>query len=55
MFYIFFFLYIVELNNSTETFFPMEYSKLKENFQKSNLANWPLPSCKKVFRVIDGK
>ncbi|XP_015668133.1 E3 ubiquitin-protein ligase RNF180 [Protobothrops mucrosquamatus] len=43
-----------ELNNSTETFFPMEYSKLKENFQKSNLANWPLPSCKKVFRVIDG-
>ncbi|KAM6468815.1 LOW QUALITY PROTEIN: E3 ubiquitin-protein ligase RNF180 [Liasis olivaceus] len=42
-----------ELNNSTETFFPMEYSKLKENFQKSNLANWPLPSCKKVFRVID--
>uniref|UniRef100_A0A8C6X8B5 Ring finger protein 180 n=1 Tax=Naja naja TaxID=35670 RepID=A0A8C6X8B5_NAJNA len=43
-----------ELNNSTETFFPMEYSKLKENFQKSNLATWPLPSCKKVFRVIDG-
>ncbi|XP_070791963.1 E3 ubiquitin-protein ligase RNF180 [Pituophis catenifer annectens] len=41
-----------ELNNSTESLFPMEYSKLKENFQKSNLANWPLPSCKKVFRVI---
>ncbi|XP_059690202.1 E3 ubiquitin-protein ligase RNF180 [Gavia stellata] len=43
-----------ELNNSTKSFFPMEYLKLKENFQKSNFAKWPLPSCKKAFRVFEG-
>ncbi|XP_053911426.1 E3 ubiquitin-protein ligase RNF180 isoform X2 [Cuculus canorus] len=42
-----------ELNNSTKSFFPMEYLKLKENFQKSNSAKWPLPSCKKTFRVFE--
>ncbi|GAB0203661.1 E3 ubiquitin-protein ligase RNF180 [Grus japonensis] len=42
-----------ELNNSTKSFFPMEYLKLKENFQKSNSAKWPLPSCKKAFRVFE--
>ncbi|NWV28621.1 RN180 ligase, partial [Origma solitaria] len=42
-----------ELNNSTRSFFPMEYLKLKENFQKSNSAKWPLPSCKKAFRVFE--
>ncbi|XP_009462497.1 PREDICTED: E3 ubiquitin-protein ligase RNF180 [Nipponia nippon] len=42
-----------ELNNSTKSFFPTEYLKLKENFQKSNSAKWPLPSCKKAFRVFD--
>lgn len=48
-------LIIVELNNSTKSFFPTEYLKLKENFQKSNSAKWPLPSCKKAFRVFEGK
>ncbi|KAM6111514.1 E3 ubiquitin-protein ligase RNF180-like [Phoenicopterus ruber ruber] len=43
-----------ELNNSTKSFFPAEYLKLKESFQKSNSAKWPLPSCKKAFRVIEG-
>uniref|UniRef100_A0A8C0IJ83 E3 ubiquitin-protein ligase RNF180 n=1 Tax=Bubo bubo TaxID=30461 RepID=A0A8C0IJ83_BUBBB len=43
-----------ELNNSTKSFFPTEYLKLKENFQKSNSAKWPLPSCKKAFRVFEG-
>ncbi|KAM6362925.1 E3 ubiquitin-protein ligase RNF180 isoform 2-T2 [Pluvialis apricaria] len=43
-----------ELNNSTRSFFPTEYLKLKENFQKSNSAKWPLPSCKKAFRVFEG-
>ncbi|NXG64192.1 RN180 ligase, partial [Hemiprocne comata] len=43
-----------ELNNSTKSFFPMEYLKLKEEFQKSNSAKWPLPSCKKAFRVFEG-
>ncbi|XP_062984091.1 E3 ubiquitin-protein ligase RNF180 [Elgaria multicarinata webbii] len=43
-----------ELNNSTKVHFPVEYSKLKEHFQESSLAKWPLPSCKKAFRVIEG-
>ncbi|XP_033020333.1 E3 ubiquitin-protein ligase RNF180 isoform X1 [Lacerta agilis] len=43
-----------ELNNSTKAHFPIEYSKLKENFQESGLAKWPLPSCRKAFRVIEG-
>ncbi|KAM6230727.1 E3 ubiquitin-protein ligase RNF180 isoform 2-T3 [Porphyrio hochstetteri] len=43
-----------ELNNATKSFFPTEYLKLKENFQKSNSAKWPLPSCKKAFRVFEG-
>ncbi|NXA89581.1 RN180 ligase, partial [Melanocharis versteri] len=43
-----------DLNNSTRSFFPMEYLNLKENFQKSNSAKWPLPSCKKAFRVFEG-
>ncbi|XP_064259118.1 E3 ubiquitin-protein ligase RNF180 isoform X1 [Passer domesticus] len=42
-----------DLNNSTRSFFPMEYLHLKENFQKSNSAKWPLPSCKKAFRVFE--
>ncbi|KAM9250989.1 LOW QUALITY PROTEIN: E3 ubiquitin-protein ligase RNF180 [Cariama cristata] len=42
-----------ELNNSTKSFFPMEYLKLKENFQKSHFAKWPLPNCKKAFRVFE--
>lgn len=48
-------LIIVDLNNSTRSFFPMEYLNLKENFQKSSSAKWPLPSCKKAFRVFEGK
>ncbi|NXX85576.1 RN180 ligase, partial [Urocolius indicus] len=43
-----------ELNNSTRSFFPTEYLKLKENFQKSNSAKWPLPSCKTALRVLEG-
>ncbi|NXU95489.1 RN180 ligase, partial [Xiphorhynchus elegans] len=42
-----------ELNNSTRSFFPTEYLKLKENFQKSNSAKWPLPSCKKALMVFE--
>ncbi|NXD83357.1 RN180 ligase, partial [Halcyon senegalensis] len=42
-----------ELNNSAKSVFPMEYSKLKENFQKSDSSKWPLPSCKKAFRVFE--
>ncbi|XP_020639388.3 E3 ubiquitin-protein ligase RNF180 isoform X1 [Pogona vitticeps] len=42
-----------ELDSSTKSHFPMEYSNLKENFQESGLAKWPLPSCNKAFRVIE--
>ncbi|KAM7025266.1 E3 ubiquitin-protein ligase RNF180 isoform 2-T2 [Acridotheres tristis] len=42
-----------DLNNSTRSFFPMEYLNVQENFQKSNSAKWPLPSCKKAFRVFE--
>ncbi|NXJ98960.1 RN180 ligase, partial [Corythaixoides concolor] len=42
-----------ELNNSIKSFFPMEYLKLKDNFQKSNAAKWPLPSSKKAFRGFE--
>ncbi|NWW08237.1 RN180 ligase, partial [Oreocharis arfaki] len=42
-----------DLNNSTRSFFPMEYLNVEENFQKSNSAKWPLPSCKKAFRVFE--
>ncbi|NXB24100.1 RN180 ligase, partial [Rhagologus leucostigma] len=43
-----------DLNNAARSFFPMEYLNLKENFQKANSAKWPLPSCKKAFRVFEG-
>ncbi|XP_021390047.1 E3 ubiquitin-protein ligase RNF180 isoform X2 [Lonchura striata] len=42
-----------DLNNCTRSFFPMEYLNLKENFQKSNSAKWPLPNCKKAFKVSE--
>ncbi|XP_034630023.1 E3 ubiquitin-protein ligase RNF180 isoform X1 [Trachemys scripta elegans] len=42
-----------ELNNSTKSSFPTEYLKLKESFQKSSSAKWPLPSCRKPFRVCE--
>ncbi|KAM9367629.1 E3 ubiquitin-protein ligase RNF180 [Phaethornis superciliosus] len=42
-----------ELNSSTRSFFPVEYLKLKENFLKSKSAKWPLPSCKKAYRVFE--
>ncbi|XP_019138911.1 E3 ubiquitin-protein ligase RNF180 isoform X1 [Corvus cornix cornix] len=42
-----------DLNNSTRSFFPMEYLNLKESFQNSSSAKWPLPSCKKAFRVFE--
>ncbi|XP_045703661.1 E3 ubiquitin-protein ligase RNF180 isoform X2 [Phyllostomus hastatus] len=44
-----------ELNNATKTFFTKEYLKIKQSFQKSSSAKWPLPSCrKKAFRLFGG-
>uniref|UniRef100_A0A8C5P0D7 E3 ubiquitin-protein ligase RNF180 n=1 Tax=Jaculus jaculus TaxID=51337 RepID=A0A8C5P0D7_JACJA len=41
-----------ELNNATKTFFTKEYLKIKQSFQKSSSAKWPLPSCKKRFHLF---
>ncbi|XP_072537284.1 E3 ubiquitin-protein ligase RNF180 [Salminus brasiliensis] len=43
-----------ELNHTTRTFFPKEYLTRKQNFQKANCAKWPLPSCRKLFRIFGG-
>ncbi|XP_073933518.1 E3 ubiquitin-protein ligase RNF180 isoform X6 [Castor canadensis] len=43
-----------ELNNATKTFFAKEYLKIKQSFQKSSSAKWPLPSCKKRFHLFGG-
>ncbi|XP_034026427.1 E3 ubiquitin-protein ligase RNF180 [Thalassophryne amazonica] len=43
-----------DLNQTTRTFFPKEYLSRKQNFQKASCAKWPLPSCRKLFRIFGG-
>uniref|UniRef100_A0A8D2KMJ3 E3 ubiquitin-protein ligase RNF180 n=1 Tax=Urocitellus parryii TaxID=9999 RepID=A0A8D2KMJ3_UROPR len=43
-----------ELNNATKKFFTKEYLKIKQSFQKSSSAKWPLPSCRKAFHLFGG-
>ncbi|XP_056274329.1 E3 ubiquitin-protein ligase RNF180 [Pseudoliparis swirei] len=43
-----------ELNQTARTFFPNEYLFRKQNFQKASCAKWPLPSCRKLFRIFGG-
>ncbi|XP_054630683.1 E3 ubiquitin-protein ligase RNF180 [Dunckerocampus dactyliophorus] len=43
-----------ELNQMVRTFFPKEYLCRKQNFQKASCARWPLPSCRKLFRIFGG-
>ncbi|XP_076973394.1 E3 ubiquitin-protein ligase RNF180 isoform X2 [Tamandua tetradactyla] len=43
-----------ELNNATKMLFTKEYLKIKQSFQKSNSAKWPLPSCRKAFHLFGG-
>ncbi|XP_059358754.1 E3 ubiquitin-protein ligase RNF180 [Carassius carassius] len=43
-----------ELNQTARTFFPKEYLSRKQNFQKAGCAKWPLPSCRKLFRIFGG-
>ncbi|XP_004072356.3 E3 ubiquitin-protein ligase RNF180 isoform X2 [Oryzias latipes] len=43
-----------ELNQAARTFFPKEYFTRKQNFQKASCAKWPLPSCRKIFRIFGG-
>uniref|UniRef100_A0A3Q3B2Q0 E3 ubiquitin-protein ligase RNF180 n=1 Tax=Kryptolebias marmoratus TaxID=37003 RepID=A0A3Q3B2Q0_KRYMA len=44
-----------ELNQTAKTFFPKEYLSRKQNFQRAPCAKWPLPSCRKLFRIFGGK
>lgn len=50
-----FFCFTLELNNATKTFFTKEYLKIKQSFQKSSCAKWPLPSCRKALHLFGGK
>ncbi|XP_064152998.1 E3 ubiquitin-protein ligase RNF180 [Anguilla rostrata] len=43
-----------ELNHTARTFFPKEYLSRKQNFQRASCSKWPLPSCKKLFRIFGG-
>ncbi|XP_024865147.1 uncharacterized protein si:dkey-250l23.4 isoform X2 [Kryptolebias marmoratus] len=43
-----------ELNQTAKTFFPKEYLSRKQNFQRAPCAKWPLPSCRKLFRIFGG-
>ncbi|XP_024275265.2 uncharacterized protein rnf180a [Oncorhynchus tshawytscha] len=43
-----------ELNHTARTFFPKEYFSRKQTFQKASCAKWPLPSCRKLFRIFGG-
>ncbi|KAL0979080.1 hypothetical protein UPYG_G00180260 [Umbra pygmaea] len=43
-----------ELNHKARTFFPKEYLSRKQTFQKASCAKWPLPSCRKLFRIFGG-
>ncbi|XP_072290139.1 uncharacterized protein rnf180a [Eucyclogobius newberryi] len=43
-----------ELNQTVRTFFPKEHLSRKQNFQKASCAKWPLPSCRKLFRMFGG-
>ncbi|XP_043919795.1 E3 ubiquitin-protein ligase RNF180 [Protopterus annectens] len=46
--------YQAELNNTTKNNFPKAYSSRKQYFQKSSCSKWPLPSCRRLFRVFGG-
>nr|XP_055024580.1 E3 ubiquitin-protein ligase RNF180 [Misgurnus anguillicaudatus] len=43
-----------DLNHTARTFFPKEYLSRKQTFQKASCAKWPLPSCRKMFRMFGG-
>ncbi|MEQ2264810.1 hypothetical protein XENORESO_019895, partial [Xenotaenia resolanae] len=41
-----------ELNQTVKTFFPKEYLTRRQNFQRAPCSKWPLPSCRKLFRIF---
>ncbi|KAL3041340.1 hypothetical protein OYC64_019526 [Pagothenia borchgrevinki] len=44
-----------EFNHTVKTFFPKVYNARKQSFQSAACAKWPLPSCRKRFRVFWGE
>ncbi|XP_048453728.1 E3 ubiquitin-protein ligase RNF180 [Rhincodon typus] len=43
-----------ELNNTMKSLFSEEYLARRQNFQKASCAKWPLPNCRRLFRVLGG-
>uniref|UniRef100_A0A8C5N0X6 E3 ubiquitin-protein ligase RNF180 n=1 Tax=Leptobrachium leishanense TaxID=445787 RepID=A0A8C5N0X6_9ANUR len=43
-----------DLDKSSITFFPREYLKRKQSFQRAGGAKGPLPSCNRMFRIFGG-
>ncbi|XP_056397332.1 E3 ubiquitin-protein ligase RNF180 [Hyla sarda] len=41
-----------DLSKCSVAFFPNEYLKRKQSFQRANCAKWPLPNCNRLFRVF---
>nr|XP_023682157.1 E3 ubiquitin-protein ligase RNF180 isoform X1 [Paramormyrops kingsleyae]XP_023682158.1 E3 ubiquitin-protein ligase RNF180 isoform X1 [Paramormyrops kingsleyae] len=44
----------IELSHTSQSCFPEEYISRRQNFQKDNCAQWPLPNCGKIFRILGG-
>uniref|UniRef100_A0A4W3K5E9 E3 ubiquitin-protein ligase RNF180 n=2 Tax=Callorhinchus milii TaxID=7868 RepID=A0A4W3K5E9_CALMI len=43
-----------ELNNTMKSLFSKEYLARRQSFQKASCAKWPLPGCRRFFRVLGG-
>ncbi|XP_048384601.1 E3 ubiquitin-protein ligase RNF180 [Stegostoma tigrinum] len=41
-----------ELNNTMKSLFSEEYLARRQNFVKASCAKWPLPNCRRLFRVL---
>ncbi|KAG8598770.1 hypothetical protein GDO81_002734 [Engystomops pustulosus] len=41
-----------DLSKCSVAFFPNDYLKRKQSFQRANCAKWPLPHCNSLFRVF---
>ncbi|XP_077142194.1 E3 ubiquitin-protein ligase RNF180 isoform X1 [Ranitomeya variabilis] len=41
-----------DLSKCSVAFFPNDYLKRKQSFQRANCAKWPLPNCNRLFRVF---
>ncbi|XP_059845312.1 E3 ubiquitin-protein ligase RNF180 [Hypanus sabinus] len=43
-----------ELNNTMKSLFSEEYLARGQSFQKASCAKWPLPSCRRLIKVLGG-